>query len=411
MNLVPAAGGLRSTAAAMTLAQLSITVALLAGLGLVASRVGLSAIPAYLLAGLLLGPHEPEALSIVRPSEVTDFVAEIGLIFLLFFLGLEFTLGRIARSRGHVFFGGAIDVAVNGALGLLVGLAAFGFSFAAFILAAAIYVSSSAVTVKGLIDFRRLADDETDLVLAILVAEDIVIAIVLGFASGGGGGTAHTLAIVAKAIGFIAAALAISKWLSGPIDRFLDWLPREIFLLAAFAFLVGSAALAQELGLSEAVGALMAGVVLSGTSIREEIEERFFSFRDVFAALFFFVFGLSIDIGKAGSVAWLLALAVVLSVVGKIGGGYLSGLLGGYNQRQSLNVGIALVAHGEFTIILAQLVSGNPRISDATQVKLAAFAGLYVLITATLGVALMKESKAIGRWLFVDWRRDARRPA
>ena len=97
----------------MTLAQLSITVALLAGLGLVASRVGLSVIPAYLLAGLLLGPHEPQALSIVRPSEVTDFVAEIGLIFLLFFLGLEFTLGRIARSRGHVFFGGAIDVAVN----------------------------------------------------------------------------------------------------------------------------------------------------------------------------------------------------------------------------------------------------------------------------------------------------------
>ena len=395
----------------MTLAQLSITVALLGGLGLIASRIGLSAIPAYLLAGLLLGPHEPRALSIVEPSEVTDFVAEIGLIFLLFFLGLEFTLGRIARSSSHVFLGGAVDVLVNGALGLLVGLVAFGFSFAAFVLGAAIYVSSSAVTVKGLIDFRRLGDDETDLVLAILVAEDIVVAIVLGFAAGGGGEAAHTLGIVAKAIGFIAAALAISKWLSGPIDRFLDWLPREIFLLAAFAFLVGSAALAQELGLSEAVGALMAGVVLSGTSIREEIEERFFSFRDVFAALFFFVFGLSIDLGKLGSVAWLLAAAVVLSVVGKVGGGYASGLLGGYTRRQSLNVGIALIAHGEFTIILAQLVSGNPRISDPIQMKIAAFAGLYVLITATLGVALMKESKAIGRWLFVDWRRDARRPA
>jgi CPA2 family monovalent cation:H+ antiporter-2 len=395
----------------MTLAQLSITVALLGGLGLIASRIGLSAIPAYLLAGLLLGPHEPRALSIVEPSEVTDFVAEIGLIFLLFFLGLEFTLGRIARSSGHVFLGGAVDVLVNGALGLLVGLVAFGFSFAAFVLGAAIYVSSSAVTVKGLIDFRRLGDDETDLVLAILVAEDIVVAIVLGFAAGGGGEAAHTLAIVAKAIGFIAAALAISKWLSGPIDRFLDWLPREIFLLAAFAFLVGSAALAQELGLSEAVGALMAGVVLSGTSIREEIEERFFSFRDVFAALFFFVFGLSIDLGKLGSVAWLLAAAVALSLVGKVGGGYASGLLGGYTRRQSLNVGFALIAHGEFTIILAQLVSGNPRISEPTQMKIAAFAGLYVLITATLGVALMKESKAIGRWLFVDWRRDARRPA
>src|SRR5919109_2688973 len=125
----------------MTLAQLSITVALLAGLGLIASRVGLSAIPAYLLAGLLLGPNEPKVLSLVQPSEVTRFVAEIGLVFLLFFLGLEFTLGRFARSRRHAVVGGAIDFAVNAALGLAIGIAAFGFSFGALVLAAAIYVS------------------------------------------------------------------------------------------------------------------------------------------------------------------------------------------------------------------------------------------------------------------------------
>src|SRR2546430_16776717 len=110
----------------MTLAQLSITVALLAGLGLVASRVGLSAIPAYLLSGLLLGPNEPKVLSLIRPSEVTDFVAEIGLVFLLFFLGLEFTLGRLARSRRHALVGGAIDLLANAGLRVIVGLIAFG---------------------------------------------------------------------------------------------------------------------------------------------------------------------------------------------------------------------------------------------------------------------------------------------
>src|SRR2546422_2075764 len=209
----------------MTLAQLSITVALLAGLGLVASRVGLSAIPAYLLSGLLLGPNEPKVLSLIRPSEVTDFVAEIGLVFLLFFLGLEFTLGRLARSRRHALIGGTIDLVVNAGVGLIVGMGAFGVSFGALVLAAAIYVSSSAITVKGLIDFRRLADDETDLVLAILVAEDLVIALVLGFVSGGGGAAGETLALVGKAIAFVAVALAVSKWLSGMIDRALDWLP------------------------------------------------------------------------------------------------------------------------------------------------------------------------------------------
>jgi CPA2 family monovalent cation:H+ antiporter-2 len=380
----------------LTLAQLSITVALLAGLGLAASRFGLSAIPAYLLAGLLLGPNEPRALSLIRPSEVTHFLAEIGLVFLLFFLGLEFTLGRLARSRRHAVLGGAIDLVVNGALGLIVGIAAFGLSFGGLVLAAAIYVSSSAITVKGLIDFRRLADDETDLVLAILVAEDLVIALLLGFVAGGG----NTLVLVAEAIAFVAAALAVSKWLAGPLDRVLDWLPREFFLLAVFSFVFGAAALAQRVGLSEAIGALMAGVVLSETSVRAEIEERFFSFRDVFAALFFFVFGLSIDVGALGSVAWILTAAVIAALVGKLGGGYLAGLVGGLTRRQSFNVGAALVAHGEFTIILAQLASENDRIPGPTQTKLVAFAGLYVLVTATIGIALMKESKVIGRRLF-----------
>ena len=384
----------------MTLAELAVTVGVLGVLGLAASRFGISAIPAYLLAGLLLGPNEPKQLAVIEPSEVTDFVAQLGIVFLLFFLGLEFTLGRIARSRNHAVVGGTIDFGINAGLGLAVGVIAFGLSFAALILAAAIYVSSSAITVKGLIDFRRLADDETDLVLAILVAEDIAIAFVLGFAAEGGGEAADTLLIVAKALGFITFTLAVSKWFSGTIDRVLDWLPREFFLLAVFGFLTGMAAVAHELGLSEAIGALMAGVVLSETSVRAEIEERFFSFRDVFAALFFFVFGLSIDVGAIDEVGWLVAGAVVVTLVGKIVGGTLAGMVGGFTTRQGFNAGVALVAHGEFTVILAQVAADNPEIAPNSQAKLVAFAGLYVLATATLGVILMKESKLLGRRLF-----------
>jgi CPA2 family monovalent cation:H+ antiporter-2 len=158
--------------------------------------------------------------------------------------------------------------------------------------------------------------------------------------------------------------------------------------------------LAEELGLSEAIGALMAGVVLAETSVREEIEERFFSFRDLFAALFFFVFGLSIDVGALGRLGWLLALAVPLTILGKTAAGYFAGRVGGFNRRQSFNAGVALIAHGEFTIILAQLAAGNARLSDAVRSDLTAFAGLYVLATATIGVVLMKESKWIGRRLF-----------
>ena len=384
----------------MTLSQLALTIALLGALGLVAGRFGLSAIPAYLLAGLLLGPHEPHVTSLVEPSEVTTFVAELGIVFLLFFLGLEFTLDRILRSTRHIGLGGSIDLVVNAAVGLIVGVVAFGFGFAALVLAAGIYVSSSAVTVKGLIDFRRLADDETDLILAILVFEDVVIAGVLGFAAAGGTGVSPTLVAVAKALAFVTASIAASRFLRRPLDELLGRLPGEFMLLATFGFLIGMAAVAKWLGLSEAIGALMAGVVLAETSIRAEIEERFLAFRDIFAALFFFVFGLSIDVGALGHIGWLVALAVLLTIPGKMAGGFGAGLVGGFSQRQSLNVGAALVAHGEFTIILAQIASDNGAISVGDRSDFVAFTGLYVLATATLGIVLMKESKRIGRRLF-----------
>jgi monovalent cation:H+ antiporter-2, CPA2 family len=384
----------------VTLAELALTIVLLGALGLVAFRVGLSAIPAYLLAGLLLGPNEPTQLSVIRESEVTEFVAELGLVFLLFFLGLEFSFNRLTRSGRHFGLGGVVDLGVNATLGIVVGLVAFGPSIAALVLAACIYISSSAVAIKGLIDFRRLGDDETDLVLAILVFEDLVIAFMLGYAAAGGGEVSDSLVILAKAMGFLTVGVAASRWLAQPLDRFLDRLPLEFFLLGVFGFLVGSAAIAEELGLSEAIGALIAGIVLSETAVRGQIEERFFSFRDIFAALFFFVFGLSIDLSGFYDIGWILALAVPLTVAGKITAGLLGGRLGGFTRRQGFNAGIALVAHGEFTIIVAQLASSNPAIGADARRDLVAFAGLYVLLTATIGVVLMKESKRIGRVLF-----------
>lgn len=384
----------------MTLAELAITIAVLGALGLLTRRFGLSAIPAYLLAGILLGPNEPKELALISPSEVTEFVAELGLVFLLFFLGLEFSLERLSRTGRHFGLGGTVDLAANAGLGLIVGVTAFGFSLAAIVVAGCVYVSSSAIAVKGLIDFRRLGDDEVDLILAILVFEDIVVAFLLGFAAAGGGEASDALVLVAKALAFITISLAASRWLSGTLDRLLDRLSLEFFLLAVFGFLIASAAFAEELGLSEAIGALMAGIVLSNTSVREQIEERFFSFRDIFAALFFFVFGLSIDVAALGDVGWIVLLAAAVTVVGKVGAGWLAGRLGGFTSRQSFNAGVALVAHGEFTIILAQVASGNSSIDAESRTDIVAFAGLYVLVTATVGIVLMKESKRLGRLLF-----------
>ena len=201
----------------MTLAELAITVGLLGVLGLTARRFGLSAIPAYLLAGLLLGPNEPKQLALVSPSEVTEFVAELGLVFLLFFLGLEFNLGRLSRTGRHFGLGGTVDLALNAGLGLVVGLVAFGPTPAALVLAGCVYVSSSAIAVKGLIDFRRLGDDETDLILAVLVFEDIAVAFMLGFAAAGGDGPSES-----QIKHFTARALRVWRWAERLASRFPD---------------------------------------------------------------------------------------------------------------------------------------------------------------------------------------------
>jgi CPA2 family monovalent cation:H+ antiporter-2 len=386
----------------VTLAELAVTVALLGVLGLVAGRFGLSAIPAYLLAGIILGPNEPKVITLVQPSEVTDFAAEIGLVFLLFFLGLEFSVDRLLRSGRHAALGGAVDLGFNALLGAVVGVAAFGFSLAALVLAACIYVSSSAIAVKALTDFRRLADDETDLVLGILVFEDLVIAGVLGFVAAGGGDAADTVGVLAKALAFVGVSLAASRWLGRWIGRLLDRLEVEFFLLSVFAFVIGMSALAEELGVSSAIGALMAGVVLAESGVREQIEQRLLAVRDVFGALFFFAFALSIDVGKTDQVGWIVVLALALTLVGKLGAGFFAGRIGGFSARRSLNAGTALVAHGEFTIILAQLALGNAALTLAQRDDITAFAGLYVLVTATVGVVLMKESKRLGRSVFPE---------
>ena len=133
--------------------------------------------------------------------------------------------------------------------------------------------------------------------------------------------------------------------------------------------------------------------------MREEIEERFFGFRDLFAALFFFVFGLSIDVGALGSVGWLVALAVVLSVVGKLGAGLRPGLSAASRAAERERRRRARRARRVHDHHRPDR-SRQRRARRSRSADLVAFSGLYVLATATIGVMLMKESKRIGRRLF-----------
>src|SRR5690606_10348891 len=116
-------------------------------------------------------------------SEGTELLARLGIVLLLFFLGLEFSLDRLTAARRMVIVGGVIDLVVNAGLGLIVGVLLLGPSPEAVLLAGLIYISSSGIVTRALFDLRRLADDETDLVLGVLVFEDLAVALFLGIAA------------------------------------------------------------------------------------------------------------------------------------------------------------------------------------------------------------------------------------
>lgn len=368
-----------------------------------AGRLRLSAIPIFIVAGILLGPS-PGFPTIIEPSEGTDLLARLGIVLLLFFLGLEFSLDRLTAARRMVVAGGVIDLVLNAGLGLAVGIALLGPGPEAVLMAGLIYISSSGIVTRALFDLRRLGDDETDLVLGVLVFEDLAIAVFLGvaaaLASGESVGGAEIVATAGIALAFVIAFLLVGRWAHHAIDRIGPRLDREQLLLGALAIALGGAALGEAAGLSEAVGALLAGILLSGSEVRNQIEQQLLGLRDFAAAIFFFAFGLEVDLGETPDAAEWLLLAVPVAVAGKLVGGYLAGRSTGFTSRESVNVGTALVARGEFTIILAELAAGGVALDAAFRELVSPFAGLFVLATAVAGVVLMRESRRIGRLAF-----------
>lgn len=392
--------------------QLAIILVAVAVMSVLGVRLRISAIPLFIIAGVLLGPSEPFP-GVIEMNDPLYLLGEIGVILLLFYLGLEFSLERILQARKLVLTGGAVDLIINGGLGLGLGFLLFGVGPEAILLAGLIYISSSGVITRALFDFRRLADDETDLVLGILVFEDLAIALFLGVASALAVGTAVSGEAITWnvliVIGFVAAFLYASHKLPKVIDRVAAKIERERLVLAALALVIGSAALAEEAGLSAPVGALLAGILLSETDVRDRIERHLFGLRDFAAAIFFFIFGLQIDLGSLGAVWQWLAVGVVVAIGGKLAAGWVAGRMTGFTKRQSLTVGTSLVARGEFTLILAQLAALGTALSPEFREQIVSFAGLLVLVTAAVGVLLMRESRTLGRTLFGSKRAPAPR--
>jgi len=378
--------------------EVGLALALIAVAALISARLRFSVVPLLILAGMVVGPHAPKIgpfdFGFISSAPLIEFMGRVGILFLLFYLGLEFSVSRLIKSGRSIVLGGSIYIAINFAAGLAYA-ALLGWPFKEVLVATGITtISSSAIVAKVLFDLRRTANPETEMILGIIMFEDIFLAVYLSLVSGMVLSGATSLLGIASSAGlalaFILGMIVLGRVATPLLNRLFRISSNEVFLLVLFACLFLFAGLGETIHVAEAIGALLLGLVLAETEHGERIEHLIVPFRDFFGALFFFGFGLTIDPFSLGGAVWPVIGAVIVTMAGNIIAGMLAGKSAGLSAGPSFNVGLTIVSRGEFSIIMANLAKTGGLLP-----VLQPFAALYVLILAVLGPLLTKESERI----------------
>ena len=363
-----------------------------------AGKLRLSNVPFLILIGMAVGPHAPHIgvfdFRFIGTAPLIEFMGRVGVLFLLFYLGLESNVSRMIQAGRSIFMGGTIYIIINFTLGLLFAYVV-GFSLQEMLVVAGITtISSSAIVAKILFDYRRTANTETELILGITMYEDVFLAVYLSLLSGvvlsGATSFRGVLSSAGLALGFIVGLLMVGRWATPLLNRLLRISSNELFIVVVFALLFLFAGLGETIHVAEAIGALLLGLILGETEQSARLERLVIPFRDFFGAIFFFGFGLTVDPFALGGAVWLSLGAALLSLVGVIIAGQLAGRVAGQPGAKSFNVGLTLLGRGEFSIIVAKLAQAG-----SLAPLLQPFAALYVLLLATLAPLLAKESERI----------------
>ncbi len=378
--------------------EVGLALALIATAALISMRLRFSVVPFLILAGMAVGPHAPKLgpfdFRFIESAPLIEFMGRVGVLFLLFYLGLEFSVSRLIKSGKSIVVGGSIYIGINFALGLGYA-AALGWPMREVLVTAGITtISSSAIVAKVLFDLRRTANPETEMILGIIMFEDVFLAIYLSLISGivlsGATSVAGVLKSGGLALAFILGVLGIGRLAVPVLNRVFRISSNEVFLLVLFACLFLLAGLGETIHVAEAIGALLLGLVLAETEHGDRIAHLIVPFRDFFGALFFFGFGLTIDPLALGGAVLPVIGAVIVTLVGNVAAGLFAGRSARLGTGPSLNVGLTIVSRGEFSIIMANLARTGGLL-DVLQ----PFSALYVLILAVLGPFLTKESERI----------------
>jgi CPA2 family monovalent cation:H+ antiporter-2 len=362
-------------------------------LGRLGKTIGLPAIPIYMAVGLLASPNfHFFPLEFVH-TEYIELMAVFGLVLLLFNLGLEFDQDEFFSNAGKLIISGGSYIALNMGAGF-----AFGFMLGwgtreALIVAGITATSSSAIVTKLLIELKRLANPETPMILGVTVVEDIFIAIYLAIVSVVLSGETEIWPVVGKlgiAFLFLIVMFTVARWGGRFVSRIFRTKDDELFTILFFGLAIMFGGIGEILGVTDAIGAFLIGLVLGATRYRNRIENIAIPLRDIFGAFFFLNFGLGLDPTKFAPVILPVLGAVLMTVVLNAGAGQFVAWLNKLGPRAGINASVILQNRGEFALILATL-----SLSAGLDERIQPFAGLYVLIMAIMGPILAANSEKI----------------
>jgi CPA2 family monovalent cation:H+ antiporter-2 len=368
-------------------------------LGRLGKRIGLPAIPIYMLVGLIASPHFGWFPLNFEAADV-ELIATFGLIILLFNLGLEFDQDEFFGNVRALLVSGGTRIAINIGTGFAFGMLLGWGTREAIIIAGMMATSSSAIITKLLIELGRLANRETPTILGIAVLEDVFVAIYLAIVSVVISGETDVWPIVLElgvSFAFLVAMFAVARWGGRVVSRIFQTRDDELFTIMFFGLAVAFGGIGEILGVSDAIGAFLIGLVLGATRFRDRIEQLALPMRDVFGAFFFLNFGLGLNPSTFGSVLIPVALAVILTLVVNTLGGQLIAWQSGLTRAEGFNVSAMLQNRGEFALILAALAVGGTTNLDE---RLVPFAGLYVLSMSIIAPVLAVNSERAGARLF-----------
>jgi CPA2 family monovalent cation:H+ antiporter-2 len=365
--------------AAKAFVEIGAVALVLAALARVAGRLGVTTIPFYLLAGLAVGEGGVAPLDV--SADFIELVAEIGVLLLLLTLGLEYTADELRYGLRTGLVPGFTDAILNFTPGFAVGLLLGWDVTPAVLLGGVCWVSSSGIVAKVLSDLDRLANRETPSVLNLLVIEDLAMAVYLPVAAAlvAGQGLGETVTTVAVAVGAVVVILIAALRFGRHLSALLEGGSDEALLLAVFGLTLLVGGLAQEFEVSAAIGAFLVGLALSGP-VQHRAGNLVGPLRDLFAAVFFLFFSFQI---KPGDLVGALLPAAGLAIVaggGKLLTGWVAAGRAGVGRAGRLRAGSALIARGEFSIVIASL---GADLSDGAD--LGALAAAFVLVTAITG--------------------------